>query len=698
MIKTSLILVLFLTSCISEKPEIMMTAEKQPYLLQNHGDERIDNYYWMRDDSRSDPKVIEYLKNENKLSAEWFESKFDHQTEIVNELLEQVPDIEVSFPIKNNVYSYYQKLHKNDQLPIYYFKTDNDDEILYLDPNIKLQEQEYYSIGTISPSPDNSLIAYTEDNNGRREYDIRIIDTSSLNILNDSISNASYDVIWSNDNKYIIYLKKDPITLIKDSVYVHRIGTSEDKDILIYKETDPEFNINLYKSKTKKFAYIDIDSTNSNEIRLIDLHNPLDKPFIFINRSENHLYYLEHIKEEEFIIRTNKDAPNFKILKSTSFADDFDDFKTVINHDENIFISDTLLVNDELVLEVRKFGLPEITIHNLSSSVSYDLEFQEDAYDVSLSNNYEITNDNFNYQYSSLTTPKSIFNYNLANKESENLLTKEVVGFDKSKYQLDRFFINARDGEKIPVVTVAHKNTILNQAPILFYGYGSYGINIDAQFRESLIPLLNRGFVFSIINIRGGGEMGKKWYESGRMFNKMNTFYDFNDGVKEVLKLGIGNPNNVFARGGSAGGLLMGAIVNLEPELYKGILSGVPFVDVLTTMSDPSIPLTTFEYDEWGNPANVDEYFYMKKYSPYDNIDKLNYPAIFITSSLYDSQVQYFEPAKYVAKLKEYNQSNNPILMKMNLIGGHGGLNGKINQFKEIAEEYSFILNLSEIN
>ena len=693
---TRLILVLFLTSCISEKQEILMTAEKQPYLLQNHGDERIDNYYWMRDDSRSDPKVIEYLKNENKLSAEWFESKFDHQSEIVNELIEQVPDIEVSFPIKNKLYTYYQKLHKNDQLPLYYFKTDKDDETLYLDPNIKLQKQEYYSIGTISPSPDNSLIAYTEDNNGRREYDIRIIDTSSLKILNDSISNASYDVIWSSDNNYIIYLKKDPTTLIKDSVYAHKIGTSEDKDILIYKETNPEFNINLYKSKTKKFAYIDIDSTNSNEIRLIDLNNPLNEPFIFINRSENHLYYLEHIKEEEFIIRTNKDAPNFKILKSTSFADNFDNFKIVISHDENIFINDTLLVNDDLVLEVRKFGLPEITIHNLSSSVSYDLEFEENAYDVSLSNNYEITNDNFNYQYSSLTTPKSIINYNLVSKKSKNLLTKEVVGFDKSKYQLDRFFINARDGEKIPVVTVAHKNTILNQAPILFYGYGSYGINIDAQFRESLIPLLNRGFVFSIINIRGGGEMGKKWYENGRMLNKMNTFYDFNDGVKEVLKMGIGNPSKVFARGGSAGGLLMGAIINLEPELYKGILSGVPFVDVLTTMSDPSIPLTTFEYDEWGNPANFDEYFYMKKYSPYDNIDKLNYPAIFITSSLYDSQVQYFEPAKYVAKLKEYNQSDNPILMKMNLIGGHGGLNGKINQFKEIGEEYSFLLNLTE--
>ncbi|MFL2722245.1 MAG: prolyl oligopeptidase family serine peptidase [Gammaproteobacteria bacterium] len=526
---------------------------------------------------------------------------------------------------------------------------------------------------------------------------VRIIDTSTLNILNDSISNASYDVIWSNDTEYFIYLKKDPTTLINDSVYVHKIGTSEEEDVLIYKEVDPEFNINLYTSKTKKYAYIDIDSTNSNEIRLIELNNPLNEPYIFIKRSENHLYYLEHIKNEEFLIRSNKDAPNFKILKSNKLGNNLEDLKIVINHDENIYINDTLLVNDNLVLEVRKLGLPEITIHNLSSLESFDIEFEENAYDVSLSNNFEITNDNFNYQYSSLTTPKSIINFNLSNKESENLLTKEVVGFDRSKYELDRFFISARDNEKIPVVTVARKDTNLNKAPILFYGYGSYGINIDAQFRESLIPLLNRGFVFAIINIRGGGEMGKEWYENGRMLNKMNTFYDFNDGVKEVLKLGIGNPNNVFARGGSAGGLLMGAIINLEPDLYKGILSGVPFVDVLTTMSDPSIPLTTFEYDEWGNPANVDEYFYMKKYSPYDNIDKLNYPAIFITSSLYDSQVQYFEPAKYVAKLKEYNQSDNPILMKMNLIGGHGGLNGKINEFKEIAEEYSFILNLSEV-
>jgi len=695
MYKILLLVIILISSCTDEIHKMKTNTEKQPYVLEQHGDIRIDNYYWIRDDSRKDPKVIAYLENENDITNKWFKSKKDYQSDIVKELLEQVPDEEVTFPINNNNYKYYQKIEKEDQLPRYFFKDKDNNEVLYLNPNLKLKNQNYYSIGSIAPSPSNSFVAYTEDDNGRREYTLKIINTESLDILDDNILDISNNIVWSNDNKYIIYLKKDPITLIADSVYVHKIGTLQDEDVLIYKEYDKEFNINLYRSKTKKYAYIDIDSTNSNEIKLIDLDDPINDPITFITRSDNHLYYLEHIKNEEFIVRSNKNAPNFQILKAKSIGDDIDNFESIIEHSNDIYISDTLLVNEDLVLEVRKFGLPEITIHNLLSSESYDIKFPENAYDVSLSYNTEITNDNFNYQYSSLITPRSIFNYNLINKESTSLLSKKIVSFDKLNYKSDRFFIKARDNEQIPVVTVAHKNTVLDSAPILFYGYGSYGINIDAQFRESLIPLLNRGFIFAIVNIRGGGEMGKEWYEKGRMFNKMNTFYDFNDGVKEVLKLGIGDPENVFARGGSAGGLLMGAIVNLEPELYKGILSGVPFVDVLTTMSDPSIPLTTFEYDEWGNPANIDEYNYMKQYSPYDNIDKLNYPSIFITSSLFDSQVQYFEPAKYIAKLKEYNQSENVILMKMNLIGGHGGLNGKINQFKETAEEYSFILNLS---
>jgi oligopeptidase B len=347
-------------------------------------------------------------------------------------------------------------------------------------------------------------------------------------------------------------------------------------------------------------------------------------------------------------------------------------------------------------MEIRENGLPELSILHLKSNKSYSIDFGDNAYDVALSYNNEIDGTSFNYYYSSLTKAPRIITYNFIDNKEDIVWKKQVLSFDENDYIDSRFFIKSRDGTQVPVVTIAHKSTDLTSAPILFYGYGSYGINIDASFRSSLIPLLDRGFIFSIINIRGGGEMGKHWYENGRMNNKLNTFYDFNDGVKAVLKKGIGDPSNVFARGGSAGGLLMGSIINLEPYLYKGILSGVPFVDVLTTMSDPSIPLTTFEYDEWGNPANEDEYFYMKQYSPYDNIENKDYPAVFITSSLYDSQVQYFEPAKYTAKLREFNTANSPILMKMNLIGGHGGMSGKINQFKEIAEEYSFILNLKD--
>jgi oligopeptidase B len=610
--------------------------------------------------------------------------------------MNQVPEIEISFPVKNNGYLYYQKIQKEEQLPKYYKKGINDEnEIMFLDANLKLQSQKYYSIGTISPSNDNNMIAFTEDNNGRREFTIKILDANTLKELDTLIENTTGKMIWSYDNRHIIYLKKDPITLIANSVYIHELGAPSSDDILLYKENDPEFELSISLSRTKKFAFINIESTNSNEIRVIDINKPMSKPHLFIERSANHLYYLEHLYNESFFIRSNLDAPNFKILKSTSLEDnEIPNLQTIVSHDESIFISDIIYVDNNLVMEVRLNGLPELSILNLNTNKLNYIDFDDNAYDVSLSFNNEIDGKSFNYYYSSLTKAPRIITYDLIDNTKTIVWSKEVLSFDENDYLDNRFFITARDGTQIPVITIAHKSTDLSAAPILFYGYGSYGINIDASFRSSLVPLLDRGFIFSIINIRGGGEMGKHWYENGRMNNKLNTFYDFNDGVKAVLNKGIGNPNNVFARGGSAGGLLMGTIINLEPDLYKGILSGVPFVDVLTTMSDPSIPLTTFEYDEWGNPANKDEYFYMKQYSPYDNIENQNYPAVFITSSLYDSQVQYFEPAKYTAKLREFNTSNAPILMKMNLIGGHGGMSGKINQFEEIAQEYNFILNL----
>ena len=693
MYKYLLIISLTLSACSMNIP--IPSPEKIPYILNQHDDERVDNYYWLRDDTRSNENMLSYLRSENAYADEWFSSNYDHQTELVDSLMNQVPDEEISFAVSNNGFSYYQKTLKTEQLPRYFRKDINNNEIMFIDANLKLLDQEYYSINSISPSYDNKLIAFAEDNNGRREYTIKILDPESKSLRSESIEGTTGTIIWAKDNKYIIYLKKDPVTLISDSVYVHEIGSESSEDVLLFKEMDPEFNLSLSLSRNKKYAYINIEATNLNEIRIIDISNPLEIPELYITRSDNHLYYIEHISDDSFLVLTNHKAPNFKVLKSISKLNrSIESMETVVEHDSDIFINNILLSDDYLALEIRENGLPEISIYNLNSKTRHKIEFSDNAYDVSFAYNKETRDGNFYYSYSSLTTPPSIINYDLNDSVSNTLWQKKLIGFNRSNYKDQRFFIKARDGVDIPVITIAHENTNLKTAPILFYGYGSYGINIDASFRSTLIPLLDKGFIFSIINIRGGGEMGKYWYEDGRMLNKLNTFNDFNDGVKEVLKKSIGDSGNVFARGGSAGGLLMGGIINMEPGLYKGILSGVPFVDVLTTMSDASIPLTTFEYDEWGNPAIEEEYFYIKQYSPYDNIGKMNYPAVLVTSSLYDSQVQYFEPAKYIAKLREYNQSNNPILMKMNLIGGHGGMSGRINQFKEISEEYNFILNL----
>lgn len=669
--------------------------KKIPYILEQHSHYRTDNYYWLRDDTRTNKEVLSYLKSENEYADQWFKSKRPYSDEITNELIQQIPDEEISFGFMNNKIKYFSKIKKNDQLPSYFRLVDGKEELL-IDANINLKKQEYYLIQSIAPSPSNKYVAFSEDNTGRREFTIKVLNTDTMDVLDDSIELTSGAPIWSSDNNYLIYSKKDPITLISDSVFVHKIGTNSSEDKLVYKEIDLKFNIFLSLSKSKDYVYINIDSTDENEIRLIDTKNPLKSPIVFMEREDNHLYYLDHIEEDVFFVLSNKNSPNFHILKSDINTKNIKDMSVVIPHNDLVFINNIYTISNYLILEVRKNGLPEITIVNLVTGTQSDIAFKNQAYHVALSSNNEKQHLKFNYSYSSLTCPESIYSYDLEKNKSSLLWQKDIVGFDANNYEDKRLFIKVRDGTNVPIILLSKANTNLKKAPILFYGYGSYGINIDANFRSSILPLIDRGFVFAIINIRGGGEMGKHWYEQGRLLNKMNTFYDFNDVIKSVLNQNIGDSNRVFARGGSAGGLLMGAIINLEPSLYKGILSGVPFVDVLTTMSDPTIPLTTFEYGEWGNPANLEEYNYIKQYSPYDNIDNYHYPSVFVTSSLYDSQVQYFEPAKYIAKLREYNQSTNSIIMKMNLIGGHGGLSGRLNQFKEISEEYSFLLNLAE--
>lgn len=691
----SLFVIFILISC-SDNISLMNPPkpEKIPFVLEKHGDVRTDYYYWLRDDSRSDQKIINYLKDENIYSDLWFENNVDYQSSILNELINQLPDKEVSFPVDNYGISYFSKSYDSKQLDVYFRKIDNKEEVIF-DPNTKFETQDYYQAGRVNPNPINTIAAFSEDNDGRRKYIIKFINLVTKELISDELQGTTGSVVWNNAGDTVYYLKKDPITLITNKVYKHVIGDTQDKDTLVYEEVDPEFSININKSTSKDFLMINIEKTNSNEIKIVDLNINKKNLYTFLPREENHLYRIDHV-ESYFYIRSNSNSPNYKIMVTESKSlTNINDADEIISHNEDIYIQDFLITRDFLLLEIRTNGLPGIRTYDKTTLKHRDINFKDQSYYASLlSSRYaEYDKNIIHYYYSSLNTPPAIYSVDLLSDKSLKVWQKEIINFDESEYEIKRVFNEVRDGTMVPS-TLVYKKGIDFKRPILFYGYGSYGNNTESSFRESLIPLLNRGFIISYLNIRGGGEMGKYWYEEGRMLNKMNTFFDFNDSVKALLEKGYGDKNNVFARGGSAGGLLMGAIINLEPELYSGVISGVPFVDVLTTMSDPTIPLTTFEYDEWGNPDNYDEYFYMKKYSPYDNIESLNYPAVLVTSSLFDSQVQYFEPAKYVPKLREYSKSDNPILLKMNLIGGHGGKSGRINSFEERSLEASFLLNL----
>ena len=691
----SLLVIFILISC-SDNISLMNPPkpEKIPFVLEKHGDVRTDYYYWLRDDSRSDQKIINYLKDENIYSDLWFKNNVDYQSSILNELINQLPDKEVSFPVDNYGISYFSKSYDSKQLDVYFRKIDNKEEVI-LDPNTKFETQDYYQAGRVNPNPINTIAAFSEDNDGRRKYIIKFINLTTKELISDELQGTTGSVVWNNAGDTVYYLKKDPITLITNKVYKHVIGDPQDKDTLVYEEDDPEFSININKSTSKDFLMINIEKTNSNEIKIVDLNINKKNLYTFLPREENHLYRIDHV-ESYFYIRSNSKSPNYKIMVTESKSlTNINQADEIISHNEDIYIQDFLITRDFLLLEIRTNGLPGIRTYDKTTLKHRDINFKDQSYYASLlSSRYaEYDKNIIHYYYSSLNTPPAIYSVDLLSDKSLKVWQKEIINFDESEYEIKRVFNEVRDGTMVPSTLVYKKGNDFKR-PILFYGYGSYGNNTESSFRESLIPLLNRGFIIAYLNIRGGGEMGKYWYEEGRMLNKMNTFFDFNDSVKALLEKGYGDKNNVFARGGSAGGLLMGAIINLEPELYSGVISGVPFVDVLTTMSDPTIPLTTFEYDEWGNPDNYDEYFYMKKYSPYDNIESLNYPAVLVTSSLFDSQVQYFEPAKYVPKLREYSTSDNPILLKMNLIGGHGGKSGRINSFEERSLEASFLLNL----
>ena len=677
-------------SDLSKPPQ----PKKIPKVHIAHGDERIDDYYWLRDDTRKDPEVISYLEAENQYLEDWFAANQDCREEIYNELVSFIPAHETSMKIKYGDYLYFSEITSSQQYKIYYRELAGNKELV-LDVNILAEGLEYLNIASIAPSSDNAMIAYAEDLSGRREYNIKVKDLTTDKIIDSAIQRSSGSVVWNKDNTAIYYAQKDPVTLIENKVFKHKLGTDSSEDVLIYEEKDSEFHLSIYESRTKKYLNIYISKTEASETWLLDLDDETSKPFCVLARSDKHLYSVEDTPECFYAISDANDKKNFTLLKfSLSQINAYESWETVIEHSSAVLIEDFEAFSNYLYLEVRVDGLPKILKMHRNTLDKHYIEFSEPAFSCYLATNNDYFSEDFYYGYSSPKKPSSIFKEEIASGKSELVWQQKVSNYDESLYEVERLKISARDETKVPVSLVYKKGADLSKAPILVYGYGSYGIIIDATFRTSILPLLNRGFIFAIANIRGGSEMGRHWYEDGKILNKLNTFYDFIDATKALVQQGYGNAKNVYAMGGSAGGLLMGAVINMEPELYTGIISAVPFVDVVTTMSDESIPLTTFEYKEWGNPANKEEYHYIKSYSPYDNIKPAQYPAVLVTSSLHDSQVQYYEPAKYVPKLRDNTTSSNPILMKMNLTGGHAGISGRLNALEESALDNAFLVNL----
>lgn len=664
--------------------------KKKKKILKLHGDERIDNYYWLRDDERKNKEVLNYLREENKYSKYWFQSNRINENKIFNEYKKKLPNLEESYPIEIDGYKYYSSISISSEHRKY-FRIYKKQKKLILDINKLSKGKKYYSISGIQPSRNHKFIAYGEDINGRRKYSIVIKDIEKNKIIEKNDCSSSGNIIWNIKSNGYFYLKKDPETLINNSLFFHKLNTKKNEDLLIYKEKDNQFNLSISLSRTKKNLLLQISKTESNEFRIINLEKDDFKLNLFKKRRNNHLYYIDDSPEEFFILSNRKNQKNFALYKTN--LEDFDEkkWKVFLKHNKNELLEDFQIFNSYVVLETRKNGLPQLLQIDKKNKRKTYTKFKDSAYDAYLSNNQDYKSNSFKFAYSSLKVPSSIYSQKFFSKKREKLWQQNINSFEEKQYVTKRIYIKARDGKKIPVSFVHKKGINSAKAPLLMYGYGSYGLVVEPSFKLSFLPLIDYGFIFAIAHIRGGQDLGREWYDQGRMLNKMNTFYDFIDCTKGLHKKNLGNINKTFAMGGSAGGLLMGAVINIEPKLYKGIVSAVPFVDVLTTMSDESIPLTTFEYKEWGNPLIKKEYSYIKKYSPYDNISFNPYPAVLVTSSLFDSQVQYYEPAKYIPKLREYSTSKNPVLLSMNLIGGHAGKSGRLESLKETAKELSFI-------
>ncbi|WP_299702581.1 S9 family peptidase [uncultured Pontibacter sp.] len=674
-------------------------AAKKPKELTAHGHTRVDNYYWLNE--RENPEVIAYLNAENDYTKQIMADTEDLQEKLFNEIVGRIKQTDESVPFKKNGYFYYTRFEAGKEYPIYVRKKGSLDakEEVMVNANERAEGKSYYAAAGMNVSPNNRLLAFGEDTVSRRQYTIRFKDLQTGELLPDRIPNTTGGAVWANDNKTVFYTMKDP-SLRSFKIFRHTLGTPTSQDKEVYHEADETFSTFVYKTKSEKYIIIGSSSTLSQEYRFLDAANPTASLKIIQPRERGLEYDVDHFGDN-FYIRTNKDgATNFKLMRTPVGKTTKENWKEVIPHRADTYLEGTEIFKDHLVLQERKNGLTQLRIKKWNDpKTDYYVDFGEEAYTAGISVNPDFDSKVLRYVYSSLTTPSSTFDYNMETKQKTLLKEQEVVGdFDKNNYEAKRIYATAKDGTKIPVSLVYRKGLQLNgNNPTLQYAYGSYGISMNPGFSSVRLSLLDRGFVYAIAHIRGGQEMGRQWYEDGKLMKKKNTFTDFIDVSEYLIEQGYTNPDKLFAQGGSAGGLLMGAVVNMRPELYEGVHAAVPFVDVITTMLDTSIPLTTGEFDEWGNPANKDAYDYMLSYSPYDNVEAKEYPNMLVTTGLHDSQVQYFEPAKWVAKLREMKTDDNLLLLQTNMEAGHGGASGRFHPYRETALQYAFFLKLAGI-
>jgi oligopeptidase B len=672
--------------------------KRVPTRLERHGHVRIDDYYWLRE--RDNPDVMAFLNSENDHAERAMAHTQALQQKLFDEIKGRIKPVDMSVPYRRDGYFYYTRFEEGREYPIYARRKGSMDEReqVVLDGNQLAAGHEFFSIGGWSVNAAHDIVAYAVDTQGRRIHNVYFKHVETGELLPDNLPDVTENLAWANDNKTLFYCKQDATTLRAFQIYRHVLGTDWSDDKLIFEETDETFSTWIFKTKSKKYLMIVSSQTLSHEYRYLDADDPFGEFTTFLPRQRGHEYHVAHF-EDRFLIRSNDGARNFRLMATSIGHTGKENWHEIVPHRENVYLGDIEVFKDFLVLEERQRGLTQLRVIPWRGGADHYIEFAEPAYRARLSMNPELDTSMLRFEYTSMKTPLTIYDYDMTTRQAVLLKQEEVLGgFDASQYETERLYVRAADGAEVPLSIVYRKGMERDgQNLLLLYGYGAYGFSIDAAFASPRLSLLDRGFIFAIAHVRGGQELGRRWYDEGKLLQKKNTFTDFIACAKFVVQEKLTGPDKLFAMGRSAGGLLMGAVFNMRPDLFRGVVAEVPFVDVVTTMLDPSIPLTTGEYDEWGNPEQKEYYDYMLSYSPYDNVESKPYPHLLVTGGLCDSQVQYWEPAKWVAKLRAVKTDNNRLLLKTNMDAGHGGASGRFRRHLETAFAYAFLLDLAGI-